>query len=152
MKKVYVDVINTLFENSYKAYIDCDRCTLFWGSDDENVRDEFFTLELLSNDLAKYVFSANRKNTLIIEDIKDDAIATLEKISIFDYPEIVGWIAEFGQAAESYNSMVYLQSLESLRTAIITFLKLTEVNTSTKSSQIVTRINREVIILKRPLQ
>lgn len=51
---------------------------------------------------------ANRKNTRLIEDIKDNAIVTLEKISIFSYPEVVEWIARYGQEAEFYKSMVYL--------------------------------------------
>lgn len=144
METLYKDVINILFDKSEKAFIDCDRGRFFWKDmeidDDDapfsivNEKDgininTFFTLEILSTDMAMYVARTNRRNTLLLEDIKEEALADLESRSIFCYPEIVEWIAQYGREKEASDSMVYILSLESLRVALISFLKQTEIET-----------------------
>lgn len=130
MEKLYKGVLNVLKEKSDKAYLNCDRCELFLR--DEDIEDAYYTLEVLSGDLAGYTSRANARYHGLLEHIKEEALADLEKRSIFYCPEIVEWIARYGREEESYYSMVYLLSLESLRTALISFLKQTEVDTKTE--------------------
>lgn len=130
METLHKDVINILKEKSDVAYLNCDKCKLFLR--DEDIEDAYYTLDLLYFDLAGYTSRANAKYHGLLEHIKEEALADLDKRSIFYCPEIVKWIARYGREEESYYSMVYLLSLESLRTALISFLKQTEVDTKTE--------------------
>lgn len=129
MEKLYKDVINILKEKSDEAYLNCNRCKLFLR--DQDIEDAYYTLDLLYFDLAGYTGRANARYHGLLEHIKEQALTDLEQRSIFYCPEIVEWIARYGRDEESYHSMVYLLSLEALRTALISFLKQTDVETKT---------------------